>query len=288
MQHLEGKVALVTGAAGKMGQGRAIACRLARDGADVAINDFSQFGIHHSEDDRIEDWQGLKSVEEEIKALGRKALIVEADIGSKKQVQEMVTKCIDTFGKIDILVNNAAAVTDPVLIFDTLEVSDENWERVIGVNIFGTFWCCKAVANHMIERGQGGKIINTASEGVIGAISSGWGCYLVSKYGVLGITQVLAKELAQYKINVNAICPGVTASEMGGPSSTYMRQDMRAGMSWEQAAKKHHADLLPTIPWGRTGLPEDMAKVVAFLASGDSDYLTGNVIAVAGGHHMTY
>lgn len=287
MYSLESKVALVTGAGGKMGMGHAIALCLAEYGADVAVSDISLFGSHHTGSAGTEGWHGIKDVEAEIRSLGRKALAVEADISSSQQVQKMVARCIAVFGKIDILVNNAAT-TGPTGV-PPFEISDEDWQRVLAVNLYGTYWCCKAVGTKMIERGQGGKIINIASEGAKGRIAPGWGPYLVSKYGVLGLTQVLALELAPYKINVNAVCPGVTATEMTemSPMGDRIKSEVSTGISLKEAIAKVYAELTPQIPLGRVGQPEDVAKVVAFLASSDSDYMTGQAINVTGGHNMT-
>ncbi len=279
MANLKGKVALVTGAASKLGQGRAIALRLAQEGADVAVNDISNFGVNHP----IEGWDGLKAVEAEIRSLGRKALALEADIGSNSQVQEMVAKCIDTFGKMDILVNNAAA-TGPTGKFP-FDIPDEDWIKTIATNTMGTYYCCKAVGKHMIARGQGGKIIITATAGVLGALYIGWGPYHISKFGVLGLTQVLATELAPYKINVNAVCPTTTATQMVelSPQREMVKKYVSEGLELKDAIKKAISGFIPQVPLGRVGEPEDIANVVAFLASSDSDFMTGATLNVTGG-----
>ncbi len=284
MHNLKGKVALVTGAGSKVGIGHAIALRLAKDGSDVAVSDISLRGIHNNEYIGTDDWHGLEDVGSEIRALGRKALVIEADIGSNQQVRGMVAKCIDFGGKIDILVN-CAALSGPRGI-PPFEIPDKEWRRVLDVNIFGTYRCCKAVGSYMIERGAGGKIINIASEGARGRVMPGHGPYIVSKFGIIGLTQVLAVELARYKINVNAVCPGLTATQMVvmPPSEGNVST---AGLSLSEAVTKVYADLLPQIPLGRIGQPEDVANVVAFLASSDADYMTGQSINVTGGHNMS-
>jgi len=283
MYGLEGKVALVTGAASKRGMGRGIALRLAREGADVAINDVSQFDVRRSEDDRIEGWQGLKDVEAEIKALGRRALVVEADISSSQQVGEMIARCIDEFGKLDILINNAS-IQGPQRV-PAIEVSEEDWNRVLSVNLTGTYLCAKQVAKKMIEKGQGGKIVNIAS--IAGKLGRpGFVAYYAAKFGVVGLTQVLAIELAQHKIYVNAICPGFITSEI--QAGVTIRSDVRNGMDLDDAIGKAYAHVLPQIPLGRVGEPEDVAKVVAFLCSSESDYMTGQAINVTGGFLMCH
>jgi NAD(P)-dependent dehydrogenase (short-subunit alcohol dehydrogenase family) len=278
MYDLQGKVALVTGAAGKQGMGRAIAVRLAQEGADVDINDISQFDVRRSEDDRIEEWMGLKSVEAEIISLGRKALIVEADITSSQQVTEMVTKCTNTFGKIDILVNNSGIVGPR----DSINTSDEVWANALGVNLSGPFYLARAVAKGMIERGQGGKIINISSVGGKEP-SPGSPAYTASKYGVLGLTVSLATELGKYNINVNAVCPGLIYTNMGTGIS--VRKIMRElGISEDEAIDKAYSSIILNPPaLGRIGRTSDVANMVAFFASSESDYLTGQAINVDGG-----
>ena len=247
------------------------------------VNDVSQFGIRHAEDDDIEGWQGIKSVEEEIKKIGRKALAIEADVSSSQQIEEMVTKCVAEFGHIDILVNNAG-VTGPQRV-EVLEVSEEEWNHVLAVNTTGVFLCARAVAGRMIEQGQGGKIINFSS--IRGKISAaGWGPYIVSKFGVIGLTQTLALELAKYNIYVNAVCPGFIATEIGLGAG--IRRNVRGGTSLEEATAGAYADILPQIPLGLAAQPEDVAKVVAFLASDESNYMTGQAINITGGVLMCH
>jgi len=284
MGDLEGKIAIVTGAGGKRGIGRATALCLAQKGADVVVSDISLSGIRYTEDDRIEGWQGLKDVEVEIRALGRKAIAVEADISSGQQVEEMVARCIAEFGRIDILVNNAG-ISGPRNV-PALDVPEKDWHQIIAVNIMGTYLCVRAVAKRMIEQGQGGKIINIASMYGKFYPGRGHGPYAVSKFGVIGLTQVLARELASYRINVNAVCPNTIATDISAGAN--IRGYMRSGMSLDEATAKSYANTLPQIPLGRAGQPEDVAKIVTFLASSDSDYMTGQAINVTGGFLMCH
>jgi len=278
MYNLTGKVALVTGAASKRGMGRTIALRLASEGADVIVSDVSGVGVHYSEDDKLEKWNGLKSVLAELKASGRKALTIEADITSEQDVEELVTKSITEFGQIDILVNNAG-ITGPQFT-PAVEVSLADWNRVLSVNLTGTYLCSRAVAKRMIERNKGGKIINIIS--TAGKMARpGFVSYYASKFGVSGLTQVMAIELAKYKINVNGVVPAFVSTDISVGVS--IRTDVRKGMSLEEATKKAYANMLPLIPLGRIGEPEDIANMVAFLASGESDYITGQAINVCGG-----
>ena len=283
MNNSDGRVALITGAAGKRGIGHAIAIRLAQNGINVAVSDLNLHGIRYTGDDNLEGWQGLKSVVEEMKALGRKSLAIEADITSGQQVEEMVDRCIIEFGRIDILVNNSGILGPKK---PALEVSEEEWCQVLRVNMMGTYLVAKTVAKRMIKQGKGGKIINIASLSGKSYFGGDLGPYTVSKFAVVGLTQVLAQELARYKIQVNAICPGFIATEMG--TGTNIRKEVRNGMSIEEATAKAYASVLPQIPMGRVGQPEDVAKVVAFLASMDSDYMTGQSINVSGGLLMSH
>ncbi len=285
MYNLQGKVALVTGAASKRGMGHGVATCLARNGADVAVNDVGSFGVRgRTQDDIDESWRGLEGVVAEIKALGQNSIAIEADITSYLQVEQMVKKCVSEFGKIDILVNNAGVI-GPRMV-SALDISDDEWNRVLSVNIMGTYHCAKAVAKRMIEQGHGGKIINFASMNGKFVNRIGFGPYSVSKFGVIGLTQVLAYELANYRINVNAVCPGVIATELSG--GAHIRRDMKSGMTMEQAMAKAWPDLLGGIPLGRVAQPEEISNLVAFLACPDSDYMTGQAINFTGGMLMCH
>ncbi|MFC2058115.1 SDR family NAD(P)-dependent oxidoreductase [Chloroflexota bacterium] len=282
MYDLSGKVALVTGAASKPGFGHGIAVRLAREGADVVVVDRDLPPDGLSEVDISEGWQGLLSVVEEVEALGRKALAIKTDITDSQQVRDMVAKALDKFGKVDILVNNAGIVEPraPIIEFD-----EQTWNKIISVNLTGNFHCSKYVAKSMVERGEGGKIVNLSSfAGKSGAPQIG--AYVASKFGIVGLTQTLALELAPHKINVNAVCPGAAPTNLG------MGRQIRAeshskGISIEEATNQAYAALIPGIPLGRVAQVDDIVNVVAFLASSESDYLTGLAISVTGGSLMT-
>lgn len=202
MYDLTGKIAIVTGAGAELGIGRAVATRLASGGADVVVSDI----VEHPFPELSPDWGGLSAVLKEIEAHGQKGLSLLADVTDADSVQQMVDQTLAAFGRIDILVNNAGSSPgcDRVPIVDLEEAV---WDRIQEINAKGTFLCCRAVACVMIDQGQGGKIINMSSvSGKSGHDS--FGAYCASKFAVVGLTQVLALELGEHRINVNAICPG--------------------------------------------------------------------------------
>ena len=277
MYNLNGKIALVTGAGGKNGIGRAIATRLAKEGADVAVNDITE---HPYAADQKE-WQGLPDVVREIEAMGQRAISLVADVSDAKQVGEMVDKTVAHFGKIDILVNNAGTIAgkDRVPVVD---LAEEDWDRVQRVNVKGVFLCSQAVARHLITQGTGGKIINMSS--VTGKRGSArFAAYSASKFAVIGFTQSLACELAPYQVNVNAICPGLVDTErFGHLASVLMPDNLSADEQLSEYARRSEA----AVPFGRLAEGTDVAKMAAFLASDEAAYLTGVSITVAGGSVM--
>jgi len=241
---LKGKVAIVTGAA--QGIGRGIALALAIEGTKVVVSDIS---------DKIAD------VVREIKSLGFEALAVRANVAESKETEEMAKAAIKKFGRIDILVNNAGIYPFKPLV----EMKEEDWDRVIGVNLKGVFNCTKAVLSKMIEQ-KSGNIINISS--IAGTVVGYPNLvhYSASKGGMLGFTRSAAIELAQYGIRVNAIAPG--AVETPGTK-----------VAGEEALKQ----VEQTIPQKRMGQPRDIANLVVFLASEDSSYITGQLIIADGG-----
>ncbi len=244
--NLQGKVALVTGAA--RGIGRAIAISLAKDGADIVLNDI--------------DEEALKKTAEEIKALGRKVLPVKADVSKWDEVKKMVDEAIKYFGHIDILVNNAGIVGPFKPVH---EISESEWDKVLAVNLKGAFLVIKAVVPHMIKQ-KYGKIINISSvAGVEG--NAKMAPYCASKAGLIGLTKSLAEELAPYGIRVNAICPALVE-----------KTALTEGMPPEQ-----RKFLAQKIPLGRLCKLEEVADLVKFLASEAADFITGYAYMLAGG-----
>ena len=270
MYQLDGKVALVTGAAGQHGIGRAVANRLAREGADVAVADLA--------DRPVADWGGLSAVASEIEARGRGALACVADVTSSASVERMVEATIARFGRIDILVNNAGSRAGPDRV-PVVELDEAVWDEVHAVNARGTFLVCRAVARHMLERGGGGRIINMASSaGKAGRAR--FAAYSASKFAVIGFTQSLALELAEKAITVNAICPGLTDTERVYGIASGLKPD---GVTTQAYRDTLIAEAAGRTPMGRVAQPEDIAQLAAYLASSETDFMTGLAINVSGG-----
>jgi len=242
---VSGKIALVTGA--RRGLGKAMALALARAGAQVAIND-------------IPDGAGeAQQVAEEIAALGGKALVVAADITDAAQVQAMVERVLAEAQGLDILINNAGITSDALLV----RMTDDEWRRVIDINLTGAFLCTRAAARHMMK--HGGAIVNVSS--VVGvAGNAGQANYAASKAGLIGLTKTCARELGPRGVRVNAIAPGFIES----PMTARLPQQVRE--RW-----------LSQIPMSRLGTPEEVAAVTVFLASPAAAYVTGQVLCVDGG-----
>lgn len=260
MYGLEGKVALVTGAG--QGIGRAIALRLAQEGAHIVISD-------------LKDATG-KAVAEEVRALGRNAISTVTDVTNAREVDAMTTDAIATFGKVDILVNNAGIN----IIVPMLEMSEGQWDALFNVNIKSYWLCARAIAPHMIKNGFG-KIINAASRaGKTPSKLSPTGGYATTKHAVIGFTRALAFELAPHKINVNAYCPGVVDTAM------WDQIDREVGGRTGVDVGVTKARAVAEIPLGRIQVPDDVANLVAFLASSQSDYMTGQAINITGGSEI--
>lgn len=247
MPDLENKVAVVTGAA--RGIGQAIACKLAAEGADIALCDVEA------------DW--VAETSGKVEALGRKASCYAMDVSKSEQVQAAIDQIQSDFGHLDVLVNNAGITRDTLLP----RMSEDDWDAVLDINLKGTFLATKAAARYMMKQ-RAGSIVNVAS--IIGLIGNAGQCnYSASKAGVIALTKSTAKELAARNIRVNAVAPG------------FIRTKMTDKLSEEVQNK-----MLSAIPLKRFGEPEDVAEVVHFLASERSAYVNGQVIAVCGGMVM--
>jgi NAD(P)-dependent dehydrogenase (short-subunit alcohol dehydrogenase family) len=243
---LEKKVSIVTG--GGQGIGKAICLTFAREGSDVLVTDIVP--------------QTAKEVSEEIRAMGRRSLSFTMDVSDGNQAKEMVKTALAAFGRIDILVNVAGIfIKSPIE-----EVSEQDWDRVIAVNLKGTFLCSQAVGKEMIKQG-GGSIVNFAS--VAGHTPQIYGAaYSPSKAAVVLLTKIMAVEWAKYNIRVNAVSPGPITTPM--TDFVYNTEKLRKGRA-------------KAIPLNRFGNPEEVAKAVLFLASDDASYITGHALAIDGG-----
>ncbi|MBI4518968.1 MAG: SDR family oxidoreductase [Deltaproteobacteria bacterium] len=249
MGKLDGKIALVTG--GSRGIGRGIAIELARAGADVALN-------YRRDEAAAHDTAGA------ITALGRKAIAIRADVAEWPQVQAMADQALQHFGQLDIVVANSGIASRVQSVWD---MDIDHWHRVIGVNLHGVFYTCKATAKHLVDRRRGAIIlISSVGADLCGPMGSP---YYVAKAGVNALTKSLAKECAPAGVRVNCIAPGVIVTDMG-----------------ERMIKFYGDALVASIPLGRPGQPEDIGKAAVYLASDDAQFVTGKILRVDGGAWM--
>jgi len=241
---LAGKVAIVTGSG--RGIGRAIALELARRGADVVVSDV--------------DEASARSTAEEIMSAGCRSMGIRCDVTRKAEIDALVEQTAKEMGRLDIFVNNAGITRDTLLV----RMTEEQWDLVLDINLKGTFFGCQA-AGKVMMKARAGKIVNVSSiTGLIGNV--GQANYSSSKAGVIALTRTVAKELASRGVCVNAVAPGYIQTEMT-----------------EQLSEKAREAFVKNIPLGRGGTPEDVARLVAFLASPDADYITGQCITLDGG-----
>lgn len=253
---LEGKVAIVTGAG--QGIGKAIALELARTGANLVLADIKE--------------ETTEKLKEEIAGMGREVLAIQTDVSKWEEAERMVKKAVERFGRIDILVNNAGITQRAKggTRLGILDIGDKDWDNMMNVNLKGVFNCSKAVMRIMINQ-RSGKIVNMGS--IVGLRGDAWGLasthYCVSKAGVICLTKVLAREFAQYNINVNTIAPGRILTEMA-----------------ETASLEANEELRKQTPLGRFGKPIDVARAVLFLCLESGNFITGETMVIDGGRAM--
>ncbi len=258
MADLRGRSAVITGAG--RGIGRAIALRLAEDGADLVINDL--------------DLAPAEETAADVRDRGVRAVVNNADVTEESEVTAMVESAVAEFGKLDIMIANAGIHR----VMKILDASMEDFDRIMRVNVRGVFLCGREAARYMVRRGSG-KIINAAS--VSGHRGGSFqSAYAASKFAVVGLTQAFARELAPHGITVNAYCPGIVDTRMWAGIDVEMSEVLGGptGTALEQA--------LATVALGRQETPEDIVGLVSYLASSDSDYMTGQSINICGGIHM--
>ena len=244
---LRGKVAVVTG--GSRGIGRTVASVLAREGVALTL----------CARDRV----ALEKVASELEASGAQVLAVKADVTQAVEVNQMIESCLERFGSVNILVNNAGITRDNLLV----RMKDDEWEAVLNVNLKGVFHCTRAVLRPMLKQREGCIVNLTSVIGVMG--NPGQANYAAAKAGIIGLTKATAKEVASRGITVNAVAPGFVETDM-----TYALDP------------EHQERIRSQIPLGRFGTPEEVAELVVFLASGRAAYITGQVIHINGGLWM--
>lgn len=262
---LEGRVAVVTGAGRMRSIGRAIAVEFARAGCDVVVTGTGRNPRERPVNEQRAAWRDIDAVSDEVRSLGPRALPVVCDVTDPAAVEALLDRTLAELGRVDVVVNNAAASRGddraPVLDLDI-----EAWDRVVAVNLRGTFLMTRAFARQLVAQGEGGSIVNISSIG--GKLSGpGTAAYSASKAGVQSLTSSTAKELGRHRIRVNAICPGVIDTG---------RLDDQTPEAWQTYVGTH-------VPLGRVGTPQDVAHAAVFLASDQAAWVTGQAWNVDGG-----
>ena len=261
------------------GVGRATALKLARQGVDLALTDVQRETSDLPPGEVRTGWRGLDSVAEEVSELGSRCFTVFCDLGNGDQLEEMVDQVVANYGHIDVLVNNARAIIgrDRVPVTD---LDKEVWDHFLAINTTAVFLATKLVGQQMVKQGTGGRIINIASSAGKQASAMG-AAYSASKFAVVGLTQASALDLAQYGITVNAVCPG----QINTDRMSYWERDQASeqGMSQEEFRRQIVDSSAQRSPLGRIAEAEDIANMVAFLASDDASFVTGQAYNVNGG-----
>ncbi len=270
---LRGKVAIVTGSGRPKGLGEAMVKRLAAEGCKVVVSDIGAARGAEMPETAIGSSKEMQQIVDEIRTAGGEAIGLVCDVLEEAQVAELVAKTVAHYGRLDIMVNNAGI---GYLMKPIIEMTQADWDAVLGVNLRGAFFGIKHAAKQFIAQGQGGRIINIGSQ----ASKSGFpfaSAYVSSKHGMVGLTRSAAIELGAQGITVNTICPNHVTTGLGAWQNQFF--SAATGRSEE----KYLADMRARIPLGRPGLQEDIAKACAFLASSEAAYITGEAMNVSGG-----
>jgi NAD(P)-dependent dehydrogenase (short-subunit alcohol dehydrogenase family) len=266
MAVLDGKVAIVTGAGRLRGIGRATALVLAELGADVVVTGTGRDPARFPDDEKAVGWRDIESTAEQVRERGRRCLPIVADVANSTDVKRTVAATLQEFGRIDILINNAAFARGPDRV-PLVKLSEDLWRKVLDIKLTGSFLMCQAVLPTMIQQGQGGSIINISS--IAGKRGfPNMAAYCTSNAGIQGFTQALAIELAPHNIRVNAVCPGVI--------DTSRMDDLGRGETW-------NATIQQMIPLRRAASDEETGRFIAYLCTPDASYITGQSINFDGG-----
>ncbi len=270
MGELDGRVAIITGAGRLRGIGRACAVALAGLGADVVVTGTGRDPATFPPDEKAVSWRDVESTADQVRELGRRALTLIADVSDSGDVQAMVDRTLEEFGRVDILINNAAFARGPDRV-PILDLDDDIFQKVVDIKIGGTYLCTKAVARELIRQGEGGKIVNVSSTaGKRGSPNTL--AYNAANFAVVGMTQSMARELGPYGINVNCVCPGAV--------DTHRMDDVGRGEEWEELARG--------TPIGRNGTDEEIGGFMAYLCTEAASWIQGQSINLNGGTVMEH
>jgi NAD(P)-dependent dehydrogenase (short-subunit alcohol dehydrogenase family) len=275
MTDLDGKVAVCTGSGRHKGLGQGILKRLAAEGCRVVVSDVGESKEHLGEGD-IGVSTEMEEIAAEIRDAGGEAVAIACDVRDENDVRNLIDGTVKAFGRLDIVVNNAGI---GYIMKHLDDLSLEEWNVVLGVNLTGAFLCTQYAARQMTAQGDGGRIINIASQ----AAKSGFphmAPYIASKHGLVGLTRACAIDLGGQGITVNAVCPNHVTTGLGARQNEYFAEFL--GLSVEE----YLAAMRNRIPLGRPGVTEDTAAAVAYLASDDARYITGEALNVSGGEEM--
>lgn len=276
MRRFEGRTVIVTGSGRTQGLGAAILRRFAEEGANCVVSDLGT-PRERMEAGDIGTTAEMERVADELRALGARAIAIACDVRSAADCEALVHSAVEAFGALHILVNNAGI---GYLMKPLLETDEADWDAVLDVNLKGAFLCTKHAARQMIAQGTGGRIINIASQ----AAKSGFphmAPYTASKHGMVGLTRSNAVELGSHGITVNAVCPNHVTTGLGEKQNAYFSK-----LLGFDSVEAYLQDMARKNPMGRPGLPTDTAAAVAFLASDEAVYITGEAMNVSGGEEM--